>query len=51
MLAEELEKLLALDIRGVLDGERTTLRDNVEGGIGTSDSCKARVLTPVRYPD
>ena len=46
VLAEEVVKLLALDVRGVLDGERTTLRDDVEGGIGTSDSCKARALTP-----
>lgn len=47
VLREGCVELLGLDIRRVLDGDRPALRDNLCGGIGTSDPLETRILNIV----
>ena len=42
MLAEEFVKLLALDSRGVGDGQGTALADDLVGGVRSNQAFKAR---------
>ena len=44
VLRERCPELLSLDVRGVFDGDRPALRDDLGSGIWTSDLFETRVL-------
>ena len=44
VLRERCPELLSLDVRGVLDGDRPALRDDLGSSIGTSNLFETRAL-------